>query len=293
VKGEKMMKRMVPAILILTLFLAHQAFASGLNPQVIATSGGNVIQLGVNGIGDASWMWRDFGDPIDTAVAHPIITVSFDMFLAAGYSQRMFYAFVDENDNLITTDNDYLYGNNDPYYGVVEQDKTLPLGWSDADPGYINIDSPIDYQVNTVIGDWVNVTLQWEFNKEISPYLYTGYVSAWYDTDSSGNPVAVVLNLPIDAVDSKRAETLNGWDFTLFGIDALGLDTVLIDNLVITGSDIYDSLGFENFKPGLLNGQYGWLAGTERGVSVIPEPTTMLLFGAGLLGLVGVSRRKK
>jgi hypothetical protein len=252
-----------------------------------------VIQLGVNGIGDASWMWRDFGDPIDTTAAHPIITVSFDMFLAAGYSQRMFYGFVDETDNLITTDNDYLYGSNDPYYGVVEQDKTLPLGWSDADPGYININSPIDYQVNTIIGDWVNVTLQWEFNKEISTYPYTGYVSAWYDTDSSGNPVAVVLNLPIDAVENKRAETLNGWDFTLFGIDALGLDTVLIDNLVITGSDIYNSLGFENFELGLLSGQDGWLAGTERGVSVIPEPTTMLLFGAGLLGIAGASRRRK
>lgn len=287
------MKPFLLSVLFLLLLLSHDAFATGITPVVIMENGNKVISLSVSNEGDESWIWRDFGDSVDTG-EHNVITVSFDMFLSVGFSQQMIYSMVDESGSTITVDGNYYYGNNDPYYGIVGSEKTLPLGYSDKDPGTPGpngLDSPIDHQVNTVSGDWVNITIEWEFDKIIGAHPHVGYVSAWYDTDSSGNPVAVVLNLPIDPVDNVLAETLNGWDMYLVGI-VDGFDSVLIDNLVITGSDIYNSYGFENFNLGALHGQDGWLTGTETGATV-PEPTTMLFFGTGIAGLAAIARRRK
>ena len=66
-------------------------------------------------------------------------------------------------------------------------------------------------------------------------------------------------------------------------------DILYIDNFVITGSDIYNSEGFEKFNLGSLNGQGGWLAGNET--TSVPEPFTPLLLGASLFGLAWMRRQ--
>jgi hypothetical protein len=41
------------------------------------------------------------------------------------------------------------------------------------------------------------------------------------------------------------------------------------------------------------NGQFsGWIADSDK-VAPIPEPTTIMLFGAGLIGLAGIGRKKR
>ncbi len=70
-----------------------------------------------------------------------------------------------------------------------------------------------------------------------------------------------------------------------------GADVVWIDNFRIFGSDIYNSNGFEDFDIGSLNDQDGWVAASGNGV--VPEPGTAMLFGLGIIGLAGISRRKR
>jgi len=114
---------------------------------------------------------------------------------------------------------------------------------------------------------------------------YTGYAAAWYDTDASGIRVAVVLHTPI----TNPEKYLYGWDIALnYVIDsglAPGPETVLIDNLVITGSDIFNFNDFENLNARALNGQDSWIGGNENGQTPVPEPTTIPLFGTGLVGI--------
>ena len=85
-----------------------------------------------------------------------------------------------------------------------------------------------------------------------------------------------------------------GWDITLHhGADTgYGPDVVWIDNFVISGSDIYNAQGFDQFTEGLVNGQDGWRAGTERRDPRCPSPRPPCLLGLGLAGLARAGRRR-
>ncbi|NLN38474.1 MAG: PEP-CTERM sorting domain-containing protein [Smithella sp.] len=67
--------------------------------------------------------------------------------------------------------------------------------------------------------------------------------------------------------------------------------TVYLNNFVITGSDIYNSNGFQDFNIGNLSVQEGGLAGNES--SSVPEPATSMLLGPGLPGVISLRKKIK
>jgi|GEM_PF-3498552 len=278
------MKQACLSVLIFILVLSGQVYATGLDPVVVDLGNGNkAVQLTVDGSG-YSWMWIDFGDAVSTS-EHSFVTASFDMYLPTGFDRLLEWGFVDDNDSKVTVDGDKYYGINDPYYGDVYNGDILPFGWSDADPGSQAILSPVDYQVPMVTGSWANITMEWDFiNKEVDgAYNGSGEIHP-----TIGGVYREDLDLS-DMIITDMVANLYGWDITLAS-SSTGLTSVLIDNLVITGSDIY-STDFDNFNTGVLNSQDGWISGTEAGATV-PEPSALLLFGLGIIAAAGRARVK-
>lgn len=114
--------------------------------------------------------------------------------------------------------------------------------------------------------------------------------------------------------------TLDGSDDATYKL-IWALDNVILDS---NGNDLQDTIGTTAYTIGItdtnfdgdddennqFDSTYGsnvWSPGTQSatnfiaslngssslGVGVVPEPTTMLLFGFGLLGIAGISRRQK
>ena len=55
-------------------------------------------------------------------------------------------------------------------------------------------------------------------------------------------------------------------------------------------SDFVVQAGYNEYDPVLIGGANNIIAGTE--VSAVPVPAAAWLFGSGLIGLIGVARRK-
>ncbi|MGD9948355.1 MAG: PEP-CTERM sorting domain-containing protein [Desulfobulbus sp.] len=57
----------------------------------------------------------------------------------------------------------------------------------------------------------------------------------------------------------------------------------------VSGNGFEDTIGSWDFSNQVNESRFTWSAATTS----VPEPTTMLLFGAGLLGVAGIVRRKE
>lgn len=83
----------------------------------------------------------------------------------------------------------------------------------------------------------------------------------------------------------------NFWSFT----DGTDFDDWLttygVNSIIMTSFNL--GATFQGVSDDGINLQFDVLNEGSFKISAIPEPTTMLLFGAGLLGLAGVSRKKK
>jgi len=128
-----------------------------------------------------------------------------------------------------------------------------------------------------------------------------------YATDNSIFEIEVVSFSPgyFDVIDIKGdayfEEATFLFDFSGFELGELGLNDFINDSFdfvkiageVILGDISYEVIGKEwildiDFASGSAR-----IAGVEGGIgSPVPEPATVLLFGLGLLGFAGVSRRK-
>lgn len=115
------------------------------------------------------------------------------------------------------------------------------------------------------------------------------------------NPLTNILTL--DSQDEWDFMTFDAWinniifntSEVITGISMLsnGLtDPVIVPTLSFTSNSIYIAYDYEPdvfyFTEGIAEFQITTSAG-----SPVPEPTTIVLFGLGILGLAGVSRRKK
>lgn len=222
--------------------------------------------------GDSAWAWLDLGSAINTT-DHPVVTVQFDTYrhnpVTSGNTlHNLFWTWTDASDNALVDFGSPDTSADDTYatttWGVSwDVDKqTYPFGFY----GYN------EYHAETVLDDYATITLQWD--------TVNSKASAWYDGS------AILLNTTIG---ESLAGLLRGWDITLNhgSSTGSGTDTVWIDNFKIMGSDIY-STDFEDFTIGNINGQHGWKANAP-----VPEPSTMILMGTGVVGLIRLRRKKK
>lgn len=279
------MRRFFLLLSVVSIFTicAGTVLASGLEPVIgIGPDGSRAVKLEVGAdLGAGSWSWMPFSVPIDTAL-HPVVTVSFDVYTdSSNGHQQLGWGWADENDRWI------MRAGHEPSFGVQERYGqewgsrfiTFPFGFYKYQ-GYFS---------DTILDRYANIKMIWDFqNKKAS----VSYKDAGQPLD-----VWVVLDAPFNE-DDTFPTILQGWDISLNNTYDTGLgsgpDIIWIDNLSITGSDIYNSFGFENFDLGFLNGQDGWIAGTEKGQTPpVPEPATLTLFGIGLLWLTGTCRRRK
>lgn len=114
--------------------------------------------------------------------------------------------------------------------------------------------------------------------------------------------VPAMTSVTLNTVDLTPDEPYGLWSFSSGGTDySFSLEDVddvsrTSYSIALTGHGILHVEGYEDTE-GIfsLSSQYP-IAGTfsfSASAQAVPEPTTMILVGAGLLGLIGVSRRRK
>jgi hypothetical protein len=113
----------------------------------------------------------------------------------------------------------------------------------------------------------------WIVESETSETLYG--IGGWIDSDTTGAKITFLLD-GVNVNPDRDGEAFLGWTFVGI-IDETGFSTVEIVEL--TGAD-YDQHPI-------------WGDSFTVGVSAIPAPAAVWLFGSGLIGLVGMARRKK
>ena len=126
-----------------------------------------------------------------------------------------------------------------------------------------------------------------------------GYtVNALLNFSTAANTISVVGT--VGALGISTSQTLltgsfnaNGWNFVDFGgtgaFSGAGIDTKSADLLTALGAPTNTPFEFFGFSLQSVNGN---VVSTDIVNTAVPVPAAVWLFGSGLIGLVGVARRR-
>ncbi len=147
--------------------------------------------------------------------------------------------------------------------------------------------------------------LNWHYDQGPGQVMATSGHSAFDDGVKSGEYAAVIGNGtatiwdPVGTFDFIGAYFTGGWYSVSATVEGY-LDDELISTKTVStidGSAVWHDFNFEGINklvfPGSGNNQDYVIDNFTYNRNVIPEPTTMLLLGAGLLGFAGARRRMK
>lgn len=274
-----MLKRTLVIAFFFCMGIVNNVLAAGIAPQVVLdpydTSGNNqVVKLQVTTSGDQSWMYipASLLPGVNDHAAHPTVTVSFD--IARPYDAQSEYLtwgwvdlYADSLDDIVPA-----YGGQ-IQWNLSSERLTMPVYAADANGNYTyNYAATVFAQVPGQ--EYARLELTWDFAN--------GKIITKYDGSIIDNNADMV----------NPGSGLHGFMIQLSHISGYAEDDyAYIDNFSVTGSDIYNSIGFEDFNPGNLNDQGGWIGGNEN--TSVPEPATLLLLGLGLLGIIPVRKKMK
>lgn len=151
-------------------------------------------------------------------------------------------------------------------------------------------DAGILLDISTVGYDQAYLSFQWRtVGASLGEAFYAGYYTGDLSSDFAANNTA-----PFYAFHGNQWFN-NAWNIIDSGTALWGGETVT--NYVLPGNveHLWLAFWFNNHYIGGWDCDYGVLDNVSihaNGGAPIPEPATMFLFGSGLIGALGISRRK-